>query len=267
MGNNRVVDHVIALYKSLCYFNSKVSITLIPYSNDYDRILEGCNIKLFPNLMFLAELEAILREMLSLSGAPPQANKYPRLKNLASWFGEYDTFVSFDADIIAFTDIEKFALEILGNYDFACYDRLYKHGIKWVFTEKIREKFSNEKLKKVFNGGFWVSRKGLFSKEELFIHLEKCKSLYDFFDFKNGALAQPILNHLILSHVNPEKIHNPLQGNSEYPEPWSGFHYEEILPNILGNNKYKLPFLHWAGKEICPENKYYKIWKYYRDLK
>lgn len=266
VGNDKVCDHMIALVNSLRYYNPAIELTLIPYSDQYERVVDACEIPVFSHLELVKELGERLQDTLSLPEAPAQANKYSRLKNLVAWFGDYETFVSLDADIVAFTDIEEFALELLGVDDFACYDRTYKHGVKWVFTQKIYEIFSKAQTDKVFNNGFWVSRKGLFTLEQLWEHLEYCKNLYPYFDFASGVIAQPIINYLILTHLDTKRIHNGLQGDRTIPEPWAGFKYEEIFPHILGTEKYVLPFLHWAGKEICENNQYWDIWKYYFNL-
>lgn len=266
VGNDKVCDHMIALVNSLRYYNPAINLTLIPYTDDYENVVDACEIEVFPDLDLLEELDQRLQDTFSLPEAPGQANKYPRLKNLATWFGQYETFVSLDADIVAFTDIEQFALELLGADDFACYDRTYKHGVKWVFTKKIHEVFTPIQTRKVFNNGFWVSRRELFTLEQLWEHLKHCKELYEYFDFASGVIAQPIINYLVLTHLDPKRIHNGLQEDPSIPEPWAGFKYEEIFPHILGTEKEVLPFLHWAGKEICENNRYWEIWKYYFNL-
>jgi len=265
VGNDRVCNHVVALVKSLRYFNPGINVTLIPYTQDYQRIRDCIEIDLFDDFSSLMEISLQLQKTLSLPEAPAQSNKFPRLHNLASWLGPYDRFVSLDADIVFFRDIEKFALDLLEGYDFAFYDRTYLHNGKWVFTDKARELFSPEAYRKLFNNGFWVSRKEAITKQQILDHLVECANMYEYFDFKSGVIAQPIINSLILKHVKLERINNYLATHSD-PEPWSGFKYEEVESGILGQSSYRLPFLHWAGKEICEDNRYWNVWKYYFDL-
>lgn len=221
VGNDYVLNHVQALVNSIRYYNRYTDITLIPYSNEYEKVLTTCDIDLFPDLDLIEQLDSGLVDLFSLPTAPAQANKYSRLKNLAAWFGPYQQFVSLDADITVFTDLENFCKELLGDNDFINYDRTYSHGVKWVFTEQIRKIFSKDRLQNVFNNGFWISRKGLFNFEEVLEHLRKCKERYEYFDFANGVIAQPIINSLVLDSIPLDKI-NYLAHN-KLPEPWVGF--------------------------------------------
>lgn len=265
VGNDKVLDHVIALVNSLRYYNPNLSITLIPYDKEYQQVVEKCNIEVFPYLELIDELDVRLRDLFSLPDAPPQANKHPRLRNLATWFGDYKVFASFDADIVALTDIETFSFAQLKDCDFACYDRTYLHGVKWVFTEEVTELYNQNQLSKVFNNGFWISKSGLFSIADVFAHLQWCKGQYRYFDFKNGVIAQPIINSLLLSYLNCTRMRNPLQENSLLPEPWAGLSFE-IKEHVLSKDGFKVPFLHWAGKEINESNRYYQLWSYYYNL-
>lgn len=265
VGNDKVCDHVVALVNSLRYYNPKVAITLIPYDSNYQKVLAATRVELFNDLPGLMEISLQLQKTLSQPGAPAHSNKYARLHNLATWLGDYDDFVSLDADIVFFTDIEPFAYKLLNGYDFACYDRTYIHNGRWVFTDKARELYSKEAYRRLFNNGFWVSRKGLFTKEKILEHLEECTHMYEYFDFKSGVIAQPIINSLVLDSIPLDKINNYLAHN-KLPEPWVGFKYQEVQPHILGTPNSALPFIHWAGREICKETRYWEIWEYYFNI-
>lgn len=262
VGDDAVLHHVKALVNSLRYHSPDLRIVLIPYSERYAKALEATKVELFKNLDFLSMLDEKLKEVLSQPGAPPQANKYPRLRNLAAFFGEFSEFIVLDADIVVMTDLNIFRLQYRKSL-FGCYDRTYLHNGKWVFSEKAKEVFSPEQFKRIFNSGFWYAKKFL-PMSRLFALLEECKTRYDLFDFPNGVITQPIFNYIILNTVKTDKFLNPLLLNRA-PEPWAGFKYE-IKDLLLYRKDIPLPFLHWAGKEISEKNPYYSLWKAYYEM-
>jgi hypothetical protein len=265
VGNNKVKDHVVALYNSLRLYNPTIDVTLIPYSSDYQTILDSCPIKLFNNLPLIKDLDRCLRDFFTWPQAPVQANKYPRLHNLLAWFGEYDQFVYMDADIVAFVDIEQFAKNLLSKGQFICYDRQYLHHGRWVFTNDWRKYYPETAIQKIFNGGFWGSHKGLISLADIERLLKEGKQRYSLFDFPNGALAQPLINYIIFETLGYQNVHNELLIDATKAEPWAGFKYDQ-RENALWNKAERLPFLHWAGKGIDPNNRYYPTWQHYYNL-
>ena len=176
VGNDRFYDEVRALVNSIRCFDTTASICLIPYDQEYQRIYDWLEQEhgalLYPDLQLLEEIQRTLEDWFHYPGAPAQRDKVGRLRNLACWFGPYDRFIYMDADIVAFSKV----LSICGHlkdHDFIACDDMYRHGGKWVFTDRGRRLFPQRQLERIFNGGFWVSRKGLFSKRSLYRLLEE----------------------------------------------------------------------------------------------
>jgi hypothetical protein len=266
VANNKVMENAIALLNSIRFYNQEIPIFLIPFNDDYDQIaatlinLHG--VQLFPNLelieKFTRQIAAIFdRDFLALPH---------KMRKLAVWFGPLDEFIYIDTDIIVFEDIAA-NLNKLSEVDFFCCD--YHHlneKLRNIFSPLVKEQhiFTEQELQDVFNSGFWASRKGIITEQQMYQILRSCSQHREYFDFTQNVTDQPILNYLVLKLIN--KRCNLVKTADGEAGSWAGsLHFQE-KDYILYDQGKRLKYLHWAGINIKPGCPYWKMWKHYRYL-
>ncbi len=191
-ANDRVIEQALALMNSIRLYDPDSPVILIPYDNNYQKIAdllsEKYGVILYPDLQLVEELAQKIYDIFGekFFARPNQFRKQ------VYWFGELDQFLYIDTDIVVFEKIID-NLNFLDTYDFLCCDYQHKKGITDVFNPIVLEQgiFTENDLSGMFNGGFWASKKNLFSEQELLIVL-----------FKNVPLIQNILIFLKKPPIN-----------------------------------------------------------------
>jgi len=232
VANDEVIDNTIALLNSIRSYDKEVSIMMIPYDENYQRVYKVAKqygVELYPYSSvkrFLNDLENIFDSNFFL-----HPNK---LVKLLCFFGPFDEFLYLDTDIIVFEKIVNI-LDNLKHHDF-------------ISCDHQRDKF---------NSGFWASKK-LFSKESMYEVLTECALHPEKFDL-SVCSDQPIINFLVKTRM--EHIINLSEAGS-----WAGStHFVKKGRKLLDPNvKKPLKYLHWAGISIKPKCPYYSIWEQYR---
>ncbi|TAE58436.1 MAG: methionine synthase [Nostocales cyanobacterium] len=265
LANDKVIDQTLALINSIRFYDQDTPIVMIPYNNDYHKLEElfthFSNITVFENLDLINRFS---QEITQICGND-LLDRPNLLRKLVCWFGPLDEFLYIDTDIVVFNKIAD-NLNYLANYDFICYDYQHTGGIEQVFQSAIRENnvFSENELKDVFNSGFWISRKGIISEDNLWEVFRDCARYPEYFYLVNSD--QTILNYLILKYV-PRRF-NIARSPEKVPGNWGGSSHFQIQDRILIDPKLNQPlqFIHWAGIRIQPGCSYWEIWDYYRNL-
>ncbi|WP_017315965.1 Npun_R2821/Npun_R2822 family protein [Mastigocladopsis repens] len=266
VANDRVLDNAITLLNSIRLYDKEVPIFLIPFNDDYQNVantLSGLhNVQVFPNVEFVDTFtkrigEIFPRDFLALPN---------KMRKLVVWFGPLDEFIYIDTDIIVF---EKIAdnLDKLSEVDFFCCDYHHKsEGLRNIFSPFVREQhiFSEEQLQDVFNSGFWASRKGVITEQQMEDSLRECSMHKEYFDFSQGVTDQPILNYLVLKHI--AKRCNLVRLPGGETGSWAGSRHFQEKDYVLYDQGKKLKYLHWAGTPIKPGGSYWKLWEHYRYL-
>ena len=267
MANDRVIDNTIALLNSIRLYDRKTPIVMIPYDKNCRKISEmvtqNFDVHIYEDLEFLERLSKNLSDVFGRKffARPNQFRKQ------ACWFGLFDEFLYLDTDIIVFEKIID-SLRALSTYDFVCCDYQNKRGINNIFTENVLPKgiFKKNELQKIFNAGFWGSKKNLISEKVLHDTFKECADNLQYFDFSTKVSDMPILNYLVLKKIH-RKI-NLAQKPKKGPGSWAGMKHFQRKGNILIDPTVNKPlkYLHWAGIRIEPGCPYWDIWKYYRTL-
>lgn len=267
VANDRVYDNAIALLNSIRCYDSEVPVYLIPFNDDYQKVATTLsnlhNVQLFPDLELVEQFttkigEIFDRDFLALPN---------KMRKLVVWFGPLDEFLYIDTDILIF---EKIAdnFNQLAEVDFFCCDYHYKsEGLRNVFSPLVKEQgiFTHEQLQDVFNSGFWASRKGTISQQQMYDTLYECSQHREYFDFSEGVTDQPILNYLVLKLIS--KRGNLVKVPGGGPGSWAGSpHFQEKDHVLYDKDGRRLKYLHWAGTPMQPGGPYRKLWEYYRYL-
>ncbi|MBS0015718.1 MAG: methionine synthase [Arthrospira sp. SH-MAG29] len=266
VANDRVQENAIALLNSIRRHNQSVPVVMIPFNEEYHQVFNTLNrlheVQLFPNLEFLEELTQKVgsifdRDFLKLPN---------KMRKLAVWFGPLQDFLYIDTDIIVFEDIAA-NLDYLSEVDFFCCD--YHHAgekLRNIFSPVVLERniFTETDLEDVFNSGFWASKKGAITLDELYQTLQECSQHREYFDFTQGVTDQPIFNYLVLKHI--PKRGNLVKRPGGDVGSWAGSKHFQERNHILYDKEKPLKYLHWAGTPLKPGQNYWDIWEYYRYL-
>lgn len=267
VANDRVTDHAIALLNSIRTYDSETPVVMLPYDDNYHAVAEilakSHGVQVYEDLALIERLSNRLHQIFGerFFARPNQFRKQ------ACWFGPFDEFLYIDTDIVVF---EKIAdnLNYLREYDFICCDYQHNGGIENVFSPTVvkEQVFSESELKEIFNCGFWGSKKGLISEEDLYSIFSECAAHPEYFDFSQKTSDQPIINYMILKKI-PRRF-NIVRRPGGGPGNWAGSKrfkregYTLSDPNV----NQPLQYLHWAGIRIQPGCPYWEIWEHNRYL-
>ena len=266
-ANDKVTDHAIALINSIRVHDSETPIVLIPYDDSYHQVAkilkERHGVRVYEDLEFIDRLSNRLHEIFGgdFFARPNQFRKQ------ACWFGEFDEFLYIDTDVVVFEKLID-NLNYFSEYDFLSCDYQHFGGIKNVFTPKVIEDkiFTEDELKDIFNGGFWASKKGLISEQDLYDTFSECAAHPEYFDFSQKTSDQPIINYMILNRI--ARRFNIIRRPDGAPGNWAGSPHFVVEGDRLIDPSVDQPlqYLHWAGIRIQPGCPYWQIWEHYRYL-
>ncbi len=266
VANDRVIDNAIALLNSIRCYDTEVPVYLIPFNENYHKVLDTLaslhNVQIFPNLQLIEQFtnrigEIFDRDFLALPN---------KMRKLVAWFGPLDEFIYIDTDIVVF---EKIAdnLDKLTEVDFFCCD--YHHAndkLRNIFSPLVKEQqiFTDKQLEDVFNSGFWASKKGIITEQQMDDALCECASHREYFDFSEGVTDQPILNYLVLKLISRRGNLVKIPGGGA--GSWAGSRNFQQREYVLYDRGQRLKYLHWAGTRMKTGSPYWELWEHYRYL-
>ncbi|MBW4462997.1 MAG: methionine synthase [Nodosilinea sp. WJT8-NPBG4] len=267
-ANDKVLDHAIACLNSIRAYDPSIPVMLIPYNDDYHQVAEvlgrDYGVEVYPDLEFIQRLSENLHGIFG-EGFFARPNQF---RKQACWFGPFDRFLYIDTDVVVFSAIAK-VLDALDDHDFISYDYQHRGGIRNVFAPAIVDQgvFTPVELEDMFNCGFWGSKKGLVSEQDLYDTFAECAAHPDYFDFSEKTSDQPIINYLILKRM--ARRFNLVRQPGGGPGNWAGsLHFVQEGMALSDPNVNKpLDYLHWAGYRIQPGCPYWDIWAHYRYLR
>ncbi|MBD2571119.1 Npun_R2821/Npun_R2822 family protein [Anabaena lutea] len=266
VANDHVIENAIALLNSIRHYDQEVTVYLIPFNDKYHKVAETLaklhKVKIFPDLELIEKFtqrigEIFDRDFLALPN---------KMRKLVAWFGPLDEFIYIDTDIVVFEKISN-DLDKLAEVDFFCCD--YHHAndkLRNIFSPLVKEQqiFTDIQLEDVFNSGFWGSRKGVISYEQMDKTLQECATHREYFDFSEGVTDQPVLNYLILKLI--AKRGNLVKIPGGGPGSWGGSRNFQEQDYVLYDKGKRLKYLHWAGIKMKPGSPYWQLWQHYRYL-
>lgn len=266
VANDKVMENAIAFLSSVRVYDPDLPVFMIPFNQDYEQTLNKLNtlfkVQLYPDLDFLESLTQTIadifpRDFLALPN---------KMRKLAVWFGPLDDFLYVDIDIIVFRSLTD-SLAYLDQADFICCDYHFKgRKLRDIFSPTVLEQgiFTPEDMQDVFNSGFWGSKKGAITYDQMVELLKTCAQHREYFDFSGGTTDQPIMNFLVLSAIANRL--NIVQANPQEPGSWGGSSHFQERDHILYDGDQPLRYLHWAGTPMRSGAPYRDIWEHYRYL-
>jgi hypothetical protein len=266
VANDRVIDNAIALLNSIRCYDAEVPVYLIPFNENYHKVLDTLatlhNVQIFPDLQFIEQFTNRIGKIFDQDFlALPN-----KMRKLVAWFGPLDEFIYIDTDIVVFEKIVG-NLDKLAEVDFFCCD--YHHAndkLRNIFSPFVKEQqvFTEEQLEDVFNSGFWASKKGVITEQQMDDTLRECAMHREYFDFSEGVTDQPILNYLVLKLISRRGNLVKIPGGG--PGSWAGSRNFQQREYVLYDRGQRLKYLHWAGTRMKTGSPYWELWEHYRYL-
>ncbi len=267
MADDGYVDPAMALVNSIRARDPDIPLVLIPYRRPFveaARLLaELGGVEVFDDLALLDRIDRRVQRTFGRGFFRRPEN----FRKQAAWFGRFDEFLYVDADVVVFERIAD-RLDWIRKCDFLTYSDQHLSGLEHVFKESIRASgvLGPDALADVFNAGFFGSRRGLLTEEDLYRWYADCARNRQYLDRSRGGSDQPVLNWMILRNV-PRRL-NLYRHTASPSGMWAGdprfvTRGSSLFDPVAGR---PLLFLHWAGMRIEPGAPYWDTWLHYRQL-
>ena len=239
LANDRVIEWFHMFARSLRHFNPDLPLTVIPYNADFARLKQ-----LAPRYHFdlVSEAEAARFEVLE-----PKIMKMNRhagmFRKWASFFGPYDEFILFDADIAIAMPLDSiFSAFTRSQKDFLYFDT----DITMVYRPEHAAMMQAKYGSPGFNAGTFGSRKGVITEATLWEMADRAEAVRHLFE--PMQVDQPFLNYVFDTLPRSmTSLHDLLPELS--PKPWARvpFQLDPSTSRAKDAEGYQMPFIHWAG--------------------
>jgi hypothetical protein len=192
LGNDNVLNDIMALVGSLNESNPNLDITVIAYNNNITETEAFCSnsgVSLIKN-----DLEIFDRIGSSFSEEHEKGRHI--FRKFASFFGAYDDFIFIDADCLVLGNIDShFSAFSSKNFDIAFYTGA---GLNRNFNKEDIKELADRVfgLREGFNAAYFISKKGIFSLQTLEDYAKFMARLEFLYGIKH---EQAFLNYIILT--------------------------------------------------------------------
>jgi hypothetical protein len=247
IANDYVRELAIAFLKSFRRFNPSMPLCLIPYD---DRASEVISLKDEYRFTVFEDSDALrVCGRVSRSFLPYDCGMF---RKLAAWSGQFDEFIYFDADTLVLADVSTLFAH-LARADFLVSDAFVPGNRKWVWKDSIYQAnvLTKDQIEFAANMGFFISRRGLFSPEEMLAAADRSSPLGRHMEL--NCLDQPFLNYLILTsgarYSSLRQLRDEFDDRSIPIEVWAGLRKRPALREGRYFRGADPVFLvHWAGQ-------------------
>jgi hypothetical protein len=247
LANDHVLEWFQAFVRSLRIHDPDLPLTVIPYDDSVAK---------------LKELQAQFN--FSLMGKPAcqrfdaiadrvagQKIAGGTFRKLCCFFGEYESFVFLDSDVVVTTPLEPFlrAFESM-ECDLVYFDS----DITMSYTPEFGRKMASEYGSPGFTTGSWIARRSSVTEGEILEAVERGEKIRDGFSIWG---EQPFFNYLFdVTRRRRVPAWTILAALTREP---SGriIRHHRARDQYFDHNDRLIPFIHWAGCEwptmFCPE--------------
>ncbi len=165
-------------------------------------------------------------------------------RKLCTFFGEYETFLFLDSDIVVTQSLKPFfaAFEKSAT-DFVYFDT----DMTMVYTPDFAAKMIAEFGSAGFNSGAFLARRGCFTEAEILTAVESGEKIRDHFSIWG---EQPFLNYLVdTTRRRQLPAAELVPGTTDKPWARMPFRHEDHRDLYLDAAGRGMPFIHWPGCE------------------
>lgn len=262
LGNDKVLDWLIAFLESLRTHEPDRPLIIIPFDEKVDQLSKLTSVYGFELLE-----DKNLKELDDIGYAinPGKYSDAHTFRKLATFWGPLEQFIYLDSDIVVLSKLDELfeAYSIL-ECEFMHYDT----SVGYVYKEgEFREKMIKDYSSKEFNSGAFASAKGVITLNDVKNILPEALAIKEY--FKMGS-EQPFFNYLI-----DKKQLKTAAFFELYPDlcQWT---WGNLKPIEFTEGAYRLmnpqspdfrrriPFLHWSGILSSPFMPNRNIFLHYR---
>ena len=286
LGNDVVLNQIIALLNSIEVNGNNLPVCIIPYDNRCDRLSQEIaqrgnpKVTIFSNQAVMDQWDQFSRSAWDAhpQTRPGQYHRFGTHRRYCGFSGDFDRLIYMDADTLLLRSPD-YIFNFLQEYDFLVYDFQYKDPshVYTLSSPKLESVFTDDQIKKnIFCSGFYATQKNLLSPKDLeqilnFLNQGEAEILYPM------APDQTLLNYIIMrsgySFIN---LALSLPKNQLTGCCVTSPHFQE-KNHLLYDKDNPLTYLHYIGlqsklfDDLCRgENldfSYRDLFLYYRYLK
>lgn len=262
LANDKVYDQLVALLNSIEANCGDVAVCVIPYNENLDLVKQEINqrknVFLFENQDSLKKWDSFVSHFYEIYYQYPHqglttkdTQKVPHSRKYCAFDGDFKKFVFIDCDTLLFQPLDH-VFSKLDQYDFVVHDFQRISSLRRKDVNKYYKIFqtiygSEDALALRFHcSGFWASKQGLISKEDLDYFLQELSN-GDVKIFGHWLSEQMVLNYMTLKK-NFRFYNFTLDEESAYNTGVciTSKHFEE-KDKILYDGSKELTYLHYMG--------------------
>jgi len=223
LADDGVFELVVAFLNSFRQYNPKLSLCLIPFNSNVERVKslqESYGFSIYTKTDVLVRCDEI-----STRFHPRVIGQY---RKLAAWEGDFDEFIYIDVDTIVLAKLD-FIFKFLAEYSFVTSHSNKPEIVKFVWKPTIYASgvLSDEQIKYATNTGFIASQKGALTLDIVSGKLDRAVELAPHMAL--FCIEQPFLNYLIVT---------------------SGREYTSLSALALARSIVDMPHEYWAGNKL-----------------
>lgn len=238
LANDKALEWFQAFVRSLRKHNPDLPLTVIPYDHSITRLKQlqtEFRFKLMDEPEF-TRFDAIAGRVAANGIAGGTFRK------LCTFFGEFETFLFLDSDIVVTQPLEPFFKTFAASEaEFVYFDT----DMTMVYAPEFAEKMMAEFGSAGFNSGAFFARRGSFTETEIMMAVETGEKIRDCFSVWG---EQPFLNYLCDTTRKRQMAGSQLlPGIAEKVWARVPFTHDTSRDAYLDTTGNTLPFIHWAG--------------------
>jgi hypothetical protein len=260
LANDRVLEHLIALCRSLRKHDPELSMTVVPFDNRLDctrAVVADFGYDMFDGLS-LAEMDRVgSRYWPDGTGMPHIMRKF------CAFWAAYQTFLFLDADIVVLCSLKPYfdAFErSKGDFMYFATDvaNVYRPG-------PVRERFVRDYATAGFNSGTFLSRRGALSLPQVARLVDESAAVRSGFV---DNLEQSFLNFSVdtarLSKINASDAVRELVCAGALMRIRRGGGAFRLADARMAETGRDVSMIHWAGYRCSPFMPYRTVFLDYR---
>lgn len=248
LANDKTLDWLFGLVGSLQKAGCELSINVIPFDKQTIKLRKSINTWRSVQLWEppeLKQLDEIGRKICDTE------YRYGLFRKFATFWCPHETFIYLDTDIVVGGNpalwIDRYK-HVRAEADIVAMD----DGWTFVFRPgRLSEEFIRNKRAAV-NSGFWISRRGLISFENVLCAIDSAQQYKNEFMSEYGE--QSFWNYLMWHNKLMVRTF-PVLGSEFVNWAWAthGVTPGDGLGFVNSSSALIVPFLHWAGLKVGPE--------------
>ncbi len=239
LASDEVLEWFQAFVRSLRKHDPSLPLTVVPYNSSVTRLKA---LQASFSFKMMDEVAATRFDAIAHRVAG-QRIAGGTFRKLSCFFGEYDTFLFLDSDIVVTRSVEPF---LKACEKVACDFVYFDSDISMAYTPEFARKMAAEYGSPGFTSGTFIARRGTVTEMEIMAAVDSGEKIRDNFSIWG---EQPFFNYL-LDVTRRRKIpaNMLVPGITDLPSAMD-FSHDSKRDEYVDAKGRQIPFIHWAGSE------------------